>query len=291
MSSRFLAPDLSKLPAPNVIEEISHSTILQSRLKSLSDNWAEELGEAPQWDVGTLETDPLKTDQRVDATFEVLMRSRVNDAAKAVLITHAMGADLDAIGARFGTVRFDGESDQSYRRRIQLALEAFSSAGPEGAYRYHALAAHPKVKGVGLSVPLPGSVLVAVLSHDGNGAASSEIVSAVRERLLRDDIRPLTVGITVKSARVTPYQINAHLRIPAGPDPEALKVAAENALAALAQERHVVGGSVDLSAIIAAAHVSNVKSVSILSPNGDLLTDVDEVRWCEAITVTYEVIE
>lgn len=284
MSGRFLAPDLSVLASPKVIEEISYEDILSIRVKDLQERW-------PEWDVGALETDPLKIDQETSAYFEVLLRARVNDAAKAVLLTHATGSDLDAIGARYGTVRMQNEGDTAFRKRILLSLEAFSSAGPEGAYRYHALNAHPEVRGVGLSVPQPGHVLVAVLSSAGDGTASAEVVAAVREKLMRDDIRPLTVAITVKSAEVMPYRISAHLRIPLGPDPETLKVAAEKALTDLAERRHVVGQTVNLSAIIAAAHVSNVQSVTVSEPNGDLVAGPDEVRWCEQITVTYEILE
>lgn len=281
--TRFLAPDLGALPAPDVIEALDYEAILAARVADLKARW-------PQWDVGALETDPLKINEETGSYFELLLRGRVNDAARAVLITHASGADLDAIGARFGTVRFDGEKDGPFRRRIQLSLEASSSAGPAGAYRYHALSAHPLVKGVGLSVPTPGSVVVAVLSREGDGTASAEVVDAVRTKLMQDNIRPLTVAITVKPAIVTPYTIAAHLRIPAGPDPETLKVAAEQTLAALAVSRHVVGQTVNLSAIIAAAHVANVQSVTISEPNGDLVAAADEVLWCAGITVTYEVI-
>ncbi|SFO45245.1 Phage-related baseplate assembly protein [Cohaesibacter marisflavi] len=283
MKNRFLAPDLSALPAPHVIEDLDYETLVGERVDELSTRF-------PAWDVGSLETDPLKVNQEVEAYFELMTRGRVNDASKAVLITHAVGSDLDAIGARFATSRLTDEPDADYRERILLALEAFASAGPAGAYRYHAKAAHSQVKDVGLSVPRPGAVLVAVLSREGDGTPSAEVVSAVRSRLNDDAIRPLTVAITVKPAIVTPYRVKVLLHIPAGPDPQELVSAARANLETITSNRHSVGAPVNLSALIAAAHVSNVQSVVIAEPTRDLVPNADQVFWCEGFDISYEVL-
>lgn len=71
----------------------------------------------------------------------------MNDAARAIMPAYAVGVDLDNIAALFGIVRFvitpadpqTGapavmESDADFRRRMVLAPEGFSVAGPEGAY-------------------------------------------------------------------------------------------------------------------------------------------------------------
>ncbi|AXS39268.1 baseplate J/gp47 family protein [Breoghania sp. L-A4] len=281
--SRFTAPDLATLAAPDVIETLDYEAIIAARLAKLVELY-------PAFDVGALETDPLRIAQQAEGYFELLLRARVNDAAKTVLITHATGTDLDHLAALFGTARQTNEPDTAFRARVLLALEAFSTAGPAGAYEYHARAAHPLVKGVGLGVPQPGHVVVAVLSNTGDGTASNEVVGAVRARLMQDDIRPLTDAVTVKPATITPYEIAVTLRVPSGPDPDVLRAAAMSALSALAAARHEVGQAVNVSAIVAAAHVANVQSVSVASPIADLTAASDEAFWCAGITVTVEVL-
>ncbi|MEI2387477.1 baseplate J/gp47 family protein [Breoghania sp. JC706] len=281
--TRFAAPDLTALAAPDVIEALDYEAIVAARLARLVELW-------PGYDVGALETDPLRISQEAEGYFELLLRGRVNDAARAVLITHAAGSDLDHLAALFGTSRFAGESDADFRARVLLALEAFAAAGPAGAYEYHARAADARVKGVGLSVPQPGAVTVAVLSREGDGTASADLVSAVRARLMQDDIRPLTDAVTVKPATITAFEIAVTLVIPAGPDPAVLQAAAKTALGTLATSRHQVGQAVYLSSIVAAAHVSNVQAVRVVSPASDLVAAADEALWCSGITVAMEVL-
>lgn len=279
--TRFLAPDLSVLSAPDVIERLDYERIIAERLAKLVEYW-------PDYDVGALETDPLRIAQEAEGYFELLLRARVNEAARSVLITHATGADLDHLAALFGTVRFIGETDEEFRARAMLALEAFAAAGPAGAYEYHARAADARVKGVGLDVPRPGHVTVAVLSRDGDGTASADLVEAVRARLNRDDIRPLTDAVTVKPATITHYTIDVSLHVPAGPDPAVLQSSAKAALSALAAARHQVGQAVHASAITAAAHVANVQYVTLTAPTADLIAASDETLFCAGVTVRVE---
>lgn len=49
----------------------------------------------------------------------------------------------------------DVETDARYRERIQLAPESFTCAGPEGAYRYHALRAHQDIAEAAIWTPNP----------------------------------------------------------------------------------------------------------------------------------------
>ena len=64
------------------------------------------------------------------------------------------------------------ESDPDFRRRIQLAPEGFSVAGPEGAYIFHALSADPGVLDACATSPSPGEVVVTVLARAGDGTAA-----------------------------------------------------------------------------------------------------------------------
>jgi len=94
------------------------------------------------------------------------------------MLAYALGSDLDHLGALLGVKRrlLDPgdpskqqpalyESDENFRRRITLAPESFSVAGPECAYIYHALGAHADVLDTSVSSPAPGQIQVYILSR------------------------------------------------------------------------------------------------------------------------------
>lgn len=113
MSNGFAAVDLSSLPAPQVVEPLDFETVLAA-LK------ADFEARHPDY-TATLESDPAMKLLEVAAYREVIVRQRVNDAAKAVMLAFATGSDLDHLGALVPVARNAGETDASYRGRIQLA--------------------------------------------------------------------------------------------------------------------------------------------------------------------------
>ena len=50
------------------------------------------------------------------------------------------------------------EDDDRLRERIRLAPESFTNAGSRGAYRFHAMQAHPNIVDVAVLSPVPGTV-------------------------------------------------------------------------------------------------------------------------------------
>ncbi|MCE4363299.1 baseplate J/gp47 family protein [Xanthomonas hortorum] len=121
------------------------------------------------------ESDPVYKILQLFAARELLIRQRANDKAQQTMLAFATGTNLDHLGALFGVARLvldpgqpesgvapTYESDVDFRRRIQLAPEGFSVAGPEGAYIYHALSAAADVMDASATSPAPGQVLVTV---------------------------------------------------------------------------------------------------------------------------------
>ena len=134
--------DLSQLPEPEVIENLDFETIYQELLGDFREAMAGE------W-TAEVESDPVLKLLQLAAYRELLLRARINDAARAVMLAYASGADLDQIGAGFNVQRLlirpaqpaavppveaQYESDKSLRNRIQLAFEQLSVAGPRNAY-------------------------------------------------------------------------------------------------------------------------------------------------------------
>ncbi|PJN94872.1 baseplate assembly protein, partial [Amaricoccus sp. HAR-UPW-R2A-40] len=98
--SGFGAIDLSRLPPPDVVERLDFETILGAMKADL-------IARAPDLAPAlALESEPAVKILEVAAYRELLLRARINDAARAVMIATATGADLDHLAALFGVARF-----------------------------------------------------------------------------------------------------------------------------------------------------------------------------------------
>jgi len=286
--SRFSAVplDLSRLPAPNALRDLDFKAIEAERLASLKARFA-EVGIA--WDVDRLKYDPAVILQIEDANRELLGYGAINDAVRAVLPPFATGGDLDQIALRYGVIRLPGEDNTRLRARVLLAPEAMSCAGTKGAYIFHAATAALAVYDVGVDRPAPGHVDVTIT--EAGGAASADLVDIVRAWLFQDTVKPFTDILSVSAAGIVSYSIAVRLLIPAGPDPLIVKANAEAALAAEAATLFVIGRSVPLSAITAAARVPNVRDVIIESPVSPISVTKRQAAKCAGTTVTVEVVD
>lgn len=95
---------LLDLPAPTVIEIFDFETIKQRKLDRVV-----ELIKAKGDEYVPSESDDLMTMIEADAYEEVLLRTRINNAAKAQLLAFAKDSDLDHIGTtRYGVLRLEG---------------------------------------------------------------------------------------------------------------------------------------------------------------------------------------
>lgn len=154
--------DLARLPAPAAVEELDYETILAAL-------WADLRRRAPDLDTD-LEADPLAKLLEVFAYRELVLRQRVNDACRAVLLATAGGADLDQVAALLGVARQAGEADDRLRARAQASLAGLSVAGPAEAYRRLALAASPDAADAAVASPAAGAVTVTVLPSEAAAA-------------------------------------------------------------------------------------------------------------------------
>lgn len=206
--------DLSQLPAPDVVEELDYESILAERKATVLSLFDESQREAVARTL-QLESEPLTKLLEESAYREVMWRQRVNEAARANMLAYATGGDLDNLGANYNVERLvitpaDTtaipplaavlESDNDFRVRIQQAFEGLSVAGSVGAYQFHGRSADGRVADVSVISPTPACVTVSVLSREGNGAASDELIQIVNLALNAEDVRPVADRVTVQSA-------------------------------------------------------------------------------------------
>jgi phage-related baseplate assembly protein len=276
--TNFTAIDLSKLPAPKVIESLSFETIFQDILSNF-------LARNPNY-ATLLESDPAIILLEVCAYRELLLRSRINEAAKATMLAYAIGSDLENLAAFFGVTKLDDETDDRLRQRTGLALEGFSTAGPAGAYIFHALSVSNEIKSVSVKSPNPGEVLVTILSNNGNGLASDDLLGNVVKKLTDDDIRPLTDFVTVQKAEIINYSVEAIITVYPGPSSALLEIEAKAALEKFVNQRHAIGLVVAISGIYNALHVDGVKKVELVRPLNDVVTTDEQAAYCLNISIS-----
>lgn len=318
--------DLPQLPAPNIIENLDFESILK--------NWVTKFsGLAPDLVASLLESDPAMRNMQAGSYRELLLRQRINEACKGLMLAYATAEDLDHIAANRGVKRHlidpgdpdalpqiepTYEDDESLRRRAQMAPEGYSTAGPDGAYIFHTLNAHADIldasvdapqfalheptdeakallpeksivlivtHDAGLENPIPGDVVINVLSRKGEGIPDEEVLAAVNSNLNKDEIVPLTDYPRPRAAEIIQYEIEAELVFYPGPSADVCFEAAERSAQAYADATHKMGYDVTISGIHAALHQPGIQNVRLISPATDIIIDKHQASYCTGITI------
>ncbi|HBS5834452.1 TPA: baseplate J/gp47 family protein [Klebsiella pneumoniae] len=276
--------DLSQLPQPTIIEALDFEIVLTEVKAVMVAAFPEDQQTAVAAAL-TLESEPLNIIAQAMAYRELLLRQRINEGAAACMLSHATGDDLDNIASNLDTERLTitaatdtadavTESDEALRLRAQAAFEGMSVAGPSAAYEYFARSASGQVSDARATSPSPAEVVVAVLSTEGDGTASAALLTAVAAAVNDEEVRPLGDRVTVQSAEIVEYDIDATLYLYPGPESEPIINAAMASLKAfLADNDKKIGRDIVRSAISAALHVQGVQRVVINMPAADLQID------------------
>ena len=270
--------DLASLPTPAVIEPLSFETIfsqLQTEFQSRYPDYS-----------ALLASDPAVKLLEVAAYREVLLRNRINAAAKASLLAFATGSDLDHLAAFYGVARLTNENDEALRSRTRQRIIGFANAGGAAHYRYWALSASPEVADVEVDSPQPGRVRISVLAKGEEQTVPDAILDAVKAVVLRDDIRVLTDTIEVVPAELIPVTVHARLWL--YPDAPLETVAAIQAvfastLAACAG----LGWDLTRSWIIGQLQRAGVHKVDVLSPTTDIRVAANQAVRLASLNLEY----
>ena len=286
--------DLSALPAPQVLESLDFEELYQGELTTfreyMGDNWT-----------ASLESDPVTKLLELGAYRRMQNRARVNDAAKALFLAHATGADLEQLAANVNLQRLVIQAEDStavppvpavlesydaLRERVQLRYEGLTTAGPRNSYILHARNASGLVADATAESPAPAEVVVTVLSLEGDGSAIPELLAEVSTYLNDEDRRPVADRLTVQGAEILPYRIDAVVYMAGtGPENEAALAECNARLHAWINPRRRLGVEVARSAIDAQLHVSGVARVEIPGWQ-DIRPTKAQAAWCSGFTVT-----
>lgn len=297
------AIDLSLLAPPDVVKQISFEEILKLRLEQFYQEMRQDQPDFPD----LLESDPAMKLAQVFAYGEMLIRQDANEQALAVLLAFAKDKDLDhkaaernlqrrIISPATDTTPEVKESNESLRRRVQLAPEGQTTAGSEGSYIFHGLNADPRVKDIYPYAPLDedenptGICNIYVLSNEGTGEASEELLNVVIAALNAKSVRPLTDRPIVYSASILNYSIQAEIFIDEGPDENIVLNSCYKAAEAYTQKTHSFNDGVSLSGIYQALHQPGVSRVNLISPAGNIDTSIGQVAFCTGINIVRAIV-
>ncbi|ASN71468.1 baseplate assembly protein [Pseudomonas sp. FSL R10-0765] len=285
--------DLSALPPPEVLESLDFEDAYQEELSVfrtyMGDNWN-----------ATLESDPVVKLLELGAYRRLQTRARINDGAKALLLAYAQRTDLDQLAANVRLKRLVVqeanalsvppvpkvmELDDALRERIQLVYEGLTTAGPRNSYILHARNASALVADAQAESPSPAHVVVTVLHLEGNGVADQTLLDKVHNHLSDEDIRPVGDRLTVQSAEVQEYRIDAVLHMAGtGSENEAILAEATRRLAAWINPRRRLGVEVPRSAVDAQLHITGVSRVD-LSGWQDIPRAKHQAAYCTGYSV------
>ncbi|MCF6763998.1 baseplate assembly protein [Pseudomonas fragi] len=285
--------DLSRLPAPLVLEPLDFEALYQEALTDfralMGGNWS-----------AALESDPVVKLLEKAAYDKMMGRARINDAAKALLLAFARDSDLDHLAANYNVQRLlvvpadpgavppieaQYESDDSLVERTLLAFEGMSIAGPRDAYVFHAMSADGRVADARASSPSPATVEVSILSRIGEGLASEDLLEVVRQALNDEEVRPVGDRVIVQSASLIDYQVEAVLYLYPGPEIELSLTEARAALERYINTQRRLGRDIRRSAIHAALHVSRVQRVELIHPAEDVVVLDHQAANCTGSSV------
>ncbi|MCK3658546.1 hypothetical protein A4G18_07430 [Pasteurellaceae bacterium Pebbles2] len=290
--------DLNNLPFPKVIDEFDFETLLNNRKQAFISRFNDENDRTFWAERLQYESEPVVKLLEENAYLELLLRSHINEKAKAVMLAFASGSDLDNLGALFGVERLliraedlsqnpiieaEYESDDRLRNRIQLSLESVSTAGSRGSYEYHTLTASPLVKDTTISSPTPGTVLVTLLSNQEKGIADQALIQTVQTALNSETVRPLTDTVQVQSAQIVEYQINATLTLYPSVLESVVFANVKSAVEKFVKKQHALGIDITLSGVYAALHQEGVQNVVLTSPTQNIAINAQQSAYCTDI--------
>lgn len=288
--------DLTALPAPAVLEALDFEETYQAELATYR-QLMEDHGQ--EWSA-PLESDPVTKLIELGSYRRLLNRARVNDASKALLLAYAKGTDLDQLAANVNLKRLViqaedlaavppvpavMEEDDALRERVQLVYEGLTTAGPRNSYILHARNASGLVADATAESPSPAVVVVTVLSLEGNGAAPADLLATVAAQLNDDDVRPVADRVTVQSAQILPYKVEAKVyMVSNGPENEAILATCRERLQAWINPRRRLGVEVARSGVDAQLHINGVSRVELTAWT-DIKPTKAQAAWCTGINV------
>lgn len=271
--------DLSALPAPQVVEELSFETILAAMKADLIARFP---AIAPTLQ---LESAVITKALQAGAYREVLVRARVNRAALARFLAYAEGSDLDNLAFFYDVYRLPGELDDRLKTRVILAIQGRSPGGPSERYQSIALGADLRVQSVAVyRVGRSPVIHVAIYSTETDGVASEDLLAKVRAALTSKSVQLVNDTIVVASAVRRVIDLAADIWLLPDADEATVTRAVAALRAAWATER-ALGRDLTEAWWTSRLVIAGVHNV-VATTAGDVIADPTEALSIGSVTLT-----
>jgi len=275
-------PELSDLPPPQVVEEISFETFLSELAADIKARFA---AVGVDWDVDQLEVDSAIIQAQAATYREMSLRSRINYVAQQGFLYFASGSNLDQLAAWLDVTRMEGEDDDRLKTRYRLATIGRSPGGPADRYRKVALDADLDVRAVAIwREGRDPTVNVAVLSKSGNGEPTPALLAKVEAALTQPDVQVVSDRFSVQSAIRRTIDVSVSVRL----DPTVPESVAETVAATIVttwQKKDLLGLDLTRASLIQAANVTGVTNVEVIEPAEDVVAVENEAIGIGTVSV------
>lgn len=162
----------------------------------------------------------------------------------------------------------DIESDSDLAERVYLAPSAYSTAGPEDSYKYHAREYNAAIGDVvASSNHEAGEVNIVFLMADGS-APDVTTISGLQTYLSDDTIRPMTDVVTVAAPAAVNYVIDLTYYINRSDSAQAVSIqaAVEQAVSDYTKWQRRIGRDINPSKLVSLIMDAGAKRVDVVSP-------------------------
>lgn len=296
--------DISKIATPHAIDVLDYEEILQSRknkfLELLTVEQATIFAERLNY-----ESEPILKLLEENAYLELLLRQKINNNYKAVLLAFAKSTDLDALAVNYGVTRkllepanlnsnppklAVFEDDEDLRKRCFLSFESLTNAGTIESYKFHTLNADSQVKDCFISSPNPCEIKIYLLSNLGDGTASSNLCLKVKNYLNQEDKRPLGDRLEVVSCQIVNIDLSLTIYIT---DINFIEQIKEQATLKIKEvfKNLKLGHDLNHSLIINACMLENVHNVKISNPPADKVLNNSQIARLNNLTLNVQISE
>lgn len=183
----------------------------------------------------------------------------------------------------------DVESDSNLAERIYLAPGAYSTAGPELSYLYHAKAYSPAVGDVVASNDHEaGKVHIIFLQADGS-SPGPELIDGLRQYLMDGNVRPMTDLVEVSAPEDVAYSIDLTYYINQSDSSRALAIqtAVTAAVAEYQRWQRAIGRDINPSKLVALVMAAGAKRVEVTAPAYTPVNDTSVPALSGEARVTY----
>ncbi len=186
----------------------------------------------------------------------------------------------------------DAPDDDAFYDLLRLSMDALSSAGPAGAYIYHAKKVSAEIGDVVANTPAPAQVCLYVLMRDGT-IAGEAVKRKVLDACGDATIRPLTDLVSVEDPEVVDYEIRLTWYAPKDSGLSTVqleKLVAEAAEAFRAWQSGKLGRDVNPSKLCQLLMGTGIKRVELEAPAFRKLRDgrekdVPQLARCVGVTL------